>query len=213
MLGWCAGINVAQIVILAPLFVFCWYMRQWETQDLVPIRPMEGEELPANMVRSGCTPDPVQPPCCSTAVSVVVRVFFAGVRRTHAWKLLLWIMLGLCHDKRMSACSAIVPSCIPCWLQIKLVWGPSVCRDGRLDPLTVTAACAGRRAPAAELHRRLPAAARGAPAAAGRHPRPAPAVAACTAQPRRSQGQWEGISTGNSGGDPHRYCSRGTVSA
>ena len=49
----CAGINVAQIVILAPLFVFCWYMRQWETQDLVPIRPMEGEELPANMVRAG----------------------------------------------------------------------------------------------------------------------------------------------------------------
>ncbi len=54
---WRAGINVAQIVILAPLFVFCWYMRKWETQDLVPIRPMEGEELPANMVRAGCTHD------------------------------------------------------------------------------------------------------------------------------------------------------------
>ena len=40
-----------QIVILAPLFVFCWYMRKWETQDLVPIRPMEGEELPCNEAR------------------------------------------------------------------------------------------------------------------------------------------------------------------
>ena len=47
-----AGINVAQIVILAPLFVFCYFMRKWETQDLVPIRPMEGEELPCNQVRS-----------------------------------------------------------------------------------------------------------------------------------------------------------------
>ena len=26
-------------------------MRKWETQDLVPIRPMEGEELPCNQVR------------------------------------------------------------------------------------------------------------------------------------------------------------------
>ena len=47
-----AGINVAQIVILAPLFVFCFYMRKWETQDLVPIRPMEGEELPCNQARA-----------------------------------------------------------------------------------------------------------------------------------------------------------------
>jgi hypothetical protein len=47
-----AGINVAQIVILAPLFVFCVYMRKWETQDLVPIRPMEGEELPCNQARA-----------------------------------------------------------------------------------------------------------------------------------------------------------------
>ena len=42
---------MAQIVILAPLFIFCYFMRKWETQDLVPIRPMEGEELPCNQVR------------------------------------------------------------------------------------------------------------------------------------------------------------------
>lgn len=39
---------LAQIVILCPLFIFCIYMRKWETHDLVPIRPMEGEELPCN---------------------------------------------------------------------------------------------------------------------------------------------------------------------
>ena len=39
-----------QIVVLMPLFVFCFFMRTWETQDLVPIRPMEGEELPCNEV-------------------------------------------------------------------------------------------------------------------------------------------------------------------
>lgn len=39
---------VAQIVVLCPLFIFCFFMRKWETHDLVPIRPMEGEELPCN---------------------------------------------------------------------------------------------------------------------------------------------------------------------
>lgn len=44
------AINVAQIVFLMPVFIFCAYMRKWETQDLVPIRPMEGEELPTHQV-------------------------------------------------------------------------------------------------------------------------------------------------------------------
>ena len=38
-----------QIVVLLPLFTFCWYMYKWERQELVPIRPMEGEELPCNL--------------------------------------------------------------------------------------------------------------------------------------------------------------------
>ena len=38
-----------QIVVLLPLFTFCWFMYKWERQELVPIRPMEGEELPCNL--------------------------------------------------------------------------------------------------------------------------------------------------------------------
>ncbi len=37
-----------QAGILLPQFIFCWYMFKWEHEDLVPIRPHEGEELPAN---------------------------------------------------------------------------------------------------------------------------------------------------------------------
>ncbi len=43
-------INVLQAVALLPLFAFCYYMGRWEREDLVPIRPMEGEELPCDMV-------------------------------------------------------------------------------------------------------------------------------------------------------------------
>jgi hypothetical protein len=39
-------INVAQVVVLLPLFVFVYYMYRWEREDLVPVRPLEGEELP-----------------------------------------------------------------------------------------------------------------------------------------------------------------------
>ncbi len=42
-MGW-----YVQAGVLLPLFVFCWYMFKWEREDLVPIRPHEGEELPAN---------------------------------------------------------------------------------------------------------------------------------------------------------------------
>ncbi|KAL3151740.1 hypothetical protein ABBQ38_012718 [Trebouxia sp. C0009 RCD-2024] len=42
-------LNCLQIVVLLPLFAFCWYMYKWERQELVPIRPMEGEELPCNL--------------------------------------------------------------------------------------------------------------------------------------------------------------------
>ncbi|KAA6416796.1 MAG: hypothetical protein FRX49_13246 [Trebouxia sp. A1-2] len=42
-------INCLQIVVLLPLFLFCWFMYKWERQELVPIRPMEGEELPCNV--------------------------------------------------------------------------------------------------------------------------------------------------------------------
>ena len=38
-----------QIVVLMPLFLFCYAMYKWERQDLVPIRPMEGEELPLDI--------------------------------------------------------------------------------------------------------------------------------------------------------------------
>jgi hypothetical protein len=44
------AINVVQAVVLLPLFAFCWYMYRWERQDLVPIRPLEGEELPCDPV-------------------------------------------------------------------------------------------------------------------------------------------------------------------
>ena len=43
-------INVGQVILLLPLFVFCFYMWRWEREDLVPIRPLEGEELPCDMV-------------------------------------------------------------------------------------------------------------------------------------------------------------------
>lgn len=43
-------INLCQAAILLPLFFFCAAMRRWERDDLVPIRPMEGEELPCDMV-------------------------------------------------------------------------------------------------------------------------------------------------------------------
>lgn len=54
----------AQIVVLMPLFIFCYFMRKWETQDLVPIRPMEGEELPCNEVgiKQSKHPHPSQSP-------------------------------------------------------------------------------------------------------------------------------------------------------
>ena len=29
---------VLQVIVLLPLFVFCWYMYKWEREDLVPIR-------------------------------------------------------------------------------------------------------------------------------------------------------------------------------
>lgn len=40
-----------QVAILLPLFVFCWFMYNWETDeaDQVPILPVEGEELPCNI--------------------------------------------------------------------------------------------------------------------------------------------------------------------
>lgn len=44
------AINVGQVVILLPLFAFCFFMYKWEREDLVPIRPMEGEELPVDLV-------------------------------------------------------------------------------------------------------------------------------------------------------------------
>jgi MFS family permease len=43
-------INVVQAIVLLPLFVFCYFMRRWEREDLVPIRPLEGEELPCDMM-------------------------------------------------------------------------------------------------------------------------------------------------------------------
>ncbi|KAL4854004.1 Large neutral amino acids transporter small subunit 3 [Chlorella vulgaris] len=38
-------INISQAVVLLPLFLFAYHMYHWENSDLVPIRPMEGEEL------------------------------------------------------------------------------------------------------------------------------------------------------------------------
>lgn len=43
-------INIGQAVVLLPLFIFCYFMWRWEREDLVPIRPLEGEELPCDMV-------------------------------------------------------------------------------------------------------------------------------------------------------------------
>lgn len=43
-------INIAQALILLPFFIFCYYMYKWEREELVPIRPLEGEELPCDMV-------------------------------------------------------------------------------------------------------------------------------------------------------------------
>ena len=43
-------INIVQVVVLLPLFLFCYYMGKWEREDLVPIRPLEGEELPCDMM-------------------------------------------------------------------------------------------------------------------------------------------------------------------
>ena len=40
----------AQVVLLLPLFTFCYCMYVWERSELVPIRPAEGEELPVNML-------------------------------------------------------------------------------------------------------------------------------------------------------------------
>ena len=44
------AINVAQVVVLLPLSIFCYFMYKWEREDLVPIRPLEGEELPTDMM-------------------------------------------------------------------------------------------------------------------------------------------------------------------
>jgi hypothetical protein len=44
------AINLIQAAALLPLFAFCWAMRRWETADLVPIRPAEGEALPVNLL-------------------------------------------------------------------------------------------------------------------------------------------------------------------
>ncbi len=41
---------MTQVVVLLPLFSFCYFMYKWERSELVPIRPAEGEELPANML-------------------------------------------------------------------------------------------------------------------------------------------------------------------
>lgn len=42
-----AVINIVQAVVLLPLFLFAFFMYRWENSDLVPIRPLEGEELEA----------------------------------------------------------------------------------------------------------------------------------------------------------------------
>lgn len=43
-------INIIQAIVLTPFFLFTWMMYRWERQDLVPIRPLVGEELPTTMV-------------------------------------------------------------------------------------------------------------------------------------------------------------------
>lgn len=44
------AINIGQVIVLLPLFLFCYFMGKWEREDLVPIRPLEGEELPCDVV-------------------------------------------------------------------------------------------------------------------------------------------------------------------
>ena len=44
------AVNLIQAAVLLPLFAFCWCMRRWEREDLVPIRPAEGEALPVNLL-------------------------------------------------------------------------------------------------------------------------------------------------------------------
>jgi hypothetical protein len=48
--GCCITACAAQVAVLLPLFSFCYFMYKWERSELVPIRPAEGEELPANML-------------------------------------------------------------------------------------------------------------------------------------------------------------------
>lgn len=44
-------IHVAQVILLLPLFVVCYFIGRWEREDLVPIcRPLESEELPTTPV-------------------------------------------------------------------------------------------------------------------------------------------------------------------
>ncbi|KAK9901983.1 hypothetical protein WJX75_000204 [Coccomyxa subellipsoidea] len=45
------AINMIQAALLLPLFIFCYYMYEWETDEAnqVPILPNEGEELPCNV--------------------------------------------------------------------------------------------------------------------------------------------------------------------
>lgn len=44
------AINLIQVALLMPLFIFAAYMHKWEREDLVPIRPNEGEELPCTVM-------------------------------------------------------------------------------------------------------------------------------------------------------------------
>ncbi|RMZ52921.1 hypothetical protein APUTEX25_001040, partial [Auxenochlorella protothecoides] len=43
-------VNLGQAACLIPLSWFCVAMYRWEREDLVPIRPLEGEELPCDML-------------------------------------------------------------------------------------------------------------------------------------------------------------------
>lgn len=44
------ALNLIQLAVQIPLFVFCAYMYKWEREDLIPIRPNEGEELPCSIL-------------------------------------------------------------------------------------------------------------------------------------------------------------------
>lgn len=44
------GTCAEQALILMPFFLFTWTMYRWERKDLVPIRPLVGEELPTTMI-------------------------------------------------------------------------------------------------------------------------------------------------------------------